>query len=1002
MTLRTRDISRWAARLVVLLASLPLVAATPIFNTVSIDVLGTQTNQNLIIQPDNRFNPTLPARTSNFQIFQQGAQPASGMACPNPRPQTTAIRVGALLISSSVFGPTIGSPIAYASTPASIVSPTSFDLLMQLSCGFVEGGLGYEIQETTFPTNSATGELTTQTCYVFYGSSASTVSPTLQMVDLNVVGNAMHDVQYDPQTTGMMTPFIATNGSMTLTSVKVGAAGGTLTNVPIGNSGTGSKFQLLFSKASGKYQQTWNLYAADSTGAPVDITFTTSQGSGDNPIILTSTAPFQGYLRFAVVAAAPNPQGIGLPTPPQPTRGFAAQQHNFPSESWALSAGYNALTPLPLAQYMLWPATWVDQVANQIFDLPSQCYFAPDGPTLMNMLPLLARSNFEDAAALLVQLNGLIPGQFVTPDPSTNTTLTFLAMLFSTHQGNAISSFQTGFTPLDYPTLVGTSTPVTMDQVYDAYSVSIPLLADIVWSDPPNGTYSFTYQVVGTPNHSPPIAFPSWIQLNNSTQLVTGFTFNDPFKGPLYMANGTLSGSAYTVTYKTPPLPSWAPQRIFPENVLQSITKNQWRALAAFLWFDLNPCNVTKIQLPNGLGVLDAGKTLYKLALELFYTSVLIPYIEANFPDIYTDTSLMPIGCPNTNMGAITAILPQLATNIINGLDSWLFTQNYAGESGADYFIGDTTISDNGTIVGGSGVVTAAGLTNATCADPLEDEANAIYNRHYAQYAYFLGAIAFLEAYQISQNINPTYLATQMNPAMGSNPNPPVKRKYVTDMLWRDTRNPDIADPDFPFNRHDNYWEAHSTDNGFRGQPFTPSTFHNARQDQVRILPYLSEDFFSWYMTGLYAGMCQLDPGLTATDNMGFSYLFCFSFDNLAMTSLAGKLWFNGGATADPLAIFNGLFGVNATTGAIYDWMVDGPISASVVPGQPAPIEYPAPSQATRSNRTFNEGRVAQEFGFVVDQWRNALSGLLPPPPCGTGTPQPPAPSCPSGAITTQ
>jgi len=117
------------------------------------------------------------------------------------------------------------------------------------------------------------------------------------------------------------------------------------------------------------------------------------------------------------------------------------------------------------------------------------------------------------------------------------------------------------------------------------------------------------------------------------------------------------------------------------------------------------------------------------------------------------------------------------------------------------------------------------------------------------------------------------------------------------------------------------------------------------------------------------------------------------------MTALAGKLWFQDGA---PLTIFADLFGLNVTTGGIYDWMVDGQVSGTIVPGQPAPIIYPAPPQQLTYNRTYNKGRIDQEFGFVIDKWKNAAAGMLPPPPSGLGTPQPPAPVCPSGSISTQ
>src|SRR5690606_33988615 len=98
-----------------------------------------------------------------------------------------------------------------------------------------------------------------------------------------------------------------------------------------------------------------------------------------------------------------------------------------------------------------------------------------------------------------------------------------------------------------------------------------------------------------------------------------------------------------------------------------------------------------------------------------------------------------------------------------------------------------------------------------------QDFGNAAYNDHHFAHGYWLGAIAAvvewenLYAASAPSPQSTPWIATAFASATGAGP---YKMKSFVDMLWRDTRNPDPNDPDFPYNRHGNPWEGHSTANG--------------------------------------------------------------------------------------------------------------------------------------------------------------------------------------------
>jgi hypothetical protein len=259
----------------------------------------------------------------------------------------------------------------------------------------------------------------------------------------------------------------------------------------------------------------------------------------------------------------------------------------------------------------------------------------------------------------------------------------------------------------------------------------------------------------------------------------------------------------------------------------------------------------------------------------------------------------------------IIAITEPFVDAIKKVIQVWLFEKqaterakpNFPNATTPNFFTGDST-------VGGICFPVKAMLPNPPVNPEAEGFGNAIYNDHHFQYGYWIATAAAIISWDNLYNTSP-WIAQTFQSGSGQGP---FKMKAFIDVLWRDTVNPDPDDSSFPYHRHGNTWEGHSTANGLA------EVFFAAGRNQES----LAEDFNCWLGTLSYAQAIletnSAFPGsFTPQDLQGFQTLKDFCSTHLSMTATSGNLWYN--TPNWPYADIG--FNFNAVVGNQYDGLVD-------------------------------------------------------------------------------
>jgi endoglucanase Acf2 len=418
--------------------------------------------------------------------------------------------------------------------------------------------------------------------------------------------------------------------------------------------------------------------------------------------------------------------------------------------------------------------------------------------------------------------------------------------------------------------------------VYDAYRDIIPTNAEL---NVVLGSYTWTYDTIGSPTKNPLIIFPRYKTLSPANPVRAGFLVNEPLKGILYGTEAINKQAAFVEA----PLPTFLNTQFLPEDFWKRL--NNFDVILAKSYLDLyfdDPANLTEI-VNN---VYNNGKLLYKAASSVRYATQLMKYLKLSD-------------------AAIIAKTQPFVDAIKQALEAWLFNLQTAARTGVFpdptkyFFIGDSTVGGICATINGM-------LAGSNAAQASDIFGNAEYNDHHFQYGYWLGAAAAVIDWDNQYGTAPPWIAQTHLSGSGLGP---FKMKSFVDVLWRDTVNPDPQDPDLPYHRHGNPWEGHSTANGL----ILPDPYAAGRNQES-----LAEDFNCWLGTLFYArAVLETNaafPGaLTATDLQGFTGLVDFCSTFLSMTATSGNLYYN--TPNWPYANIG--FNFNATVGNQFDGLVD-------------------------------------------------------------------------------
>jgi Glycosyl hydrolase family 81 C-terminal domain len=504
-------------------------------------------------------------RTNDFQPLQQTL--AS---------EQQIIRMGNLYINQGSEGIGIVQPLTQDNSADAITTPTdSVQLLISAVELTTEQTLFNRVSTIfrfPFPREEDEEEppITTQAMALTYYLQGAPVPPTLEspgsMVDLNVIGNAYHDVRINALTPQLT--FTGANISELFVERQVGDRrvgqeefGRLLLN-------PGDKFRFTLTDAAGR-SQIWLLYV--EPGEETISFFVDLQSN-----TLRATGLFTGFLRVAAVQTDPVTTTRPIP------RG------TLPGEFWSTAAVAQSVPVSPVAMFLLWPFEWTERFGEQFNTLFQRRIQVPDCAITSSLLPLLAMTDGPSAQFYFDRIPereyAIGNNRFI------NQFWIFAAEDLST----AATAYQVFFRPP--PSYGITPSEQLTEEAYDASRRQIPITAEVTFNE---DQVVWNYEcLIGS---DPLIIFPGYKTLDTLTP-VPGFTFNDPIKGDLF---GVLAVDN-EVAFSEGPVPGFYETSFIPEGL--SFSRSQLSELD-HLFEDVVRKRVTATD------VLGAGKQTYELAL---------------------------------------------------------------------------------------------------------------------------------------------------------------------------------------------------------------------------------------------------------------------------------------------------------------------------------------------------------------------------------------------------
>jgi len=337
------------------------------------------------------------------------------------------------------------------------------------------------------------------------------------------------------------------------------------------------------------------------------------------------------------------------------------------------------------------------------------------------------------------------------------------------------------------------------------------------------------------------------------------------------------------VSFREGAVPDWYVTSFFPDT-LTFTSAHLSKLQSLFAGLPLSPETITS-------GVLDVGQQLFQFALTV-------------------RLAIFTFEQSGRSAGVIRDRTMPFIDVLKETLEGWLSPDIRA--SLPDFFIGDITTG---------GIVTEPGIGGQGPQQASFDENNALYSNHHIQYGFWLFAAATVVEWDQMFNTPDPFIT---KPIRVLNPTRPVIMKDLIDMLWRDARNPDLDDPDLPYNRHGNPWEGHSTQNGILYEPIV----------EGRNQEFFGQDFSSWVATTLYARAIKAASVLSDEQKRGFDTLETFATTNTQLTATSGELIFQ-----DNRWIYSAPFSTNTTVGNVFDTQVLAETTTD--PGTPACPLFP-------------------------------------------------------------
>ncbi|MGE3954698.1 MAG: glycosyl hydrolase [Parachlamydiales bacterium] len=446
-------------------------------------------------------------------------------------------------------------------------------------------------------------------------------------------------------------------------------------------------------------------------------------------------------------------------------------------------------------------------------------------------------------------------------DNTTNPFITYFMMLVASKQNGDILSYQSTYRPQAQPIPFSA---IATEATFDTYRSAIPISSEVLFS---SNTITWKY-LTSSGAGSPLTLYPAY-----KTQTpITGFGYADPIKGPL---NGVVATDR-SLSFTEGAVPTWYPSSFFPSTL--AFTTPELGTL-------LNLFSPLQASLEEG-GVLSVGQQLTTLALTV--RCALFALDQAGYAAITRERT--------------KPFIDLIRTTLI----AWL-NPNTRGNN-SDFFIGDSLTG---------GIVTFPGAQGRGASQASADENNALYSTHHIQYGHFLFAAATLIEWEERFRVPIPFLTLPITFASTT-----YIMKDLVDMLWRDARNPDLDDPQLPYNRHGNPWEGHSTENG---SLYTlPQTGRNQE--------LFGQDFWSWVGTTFYARAIRNSTQLTAAQKLGFDTLETFATTNTQLTATSGELIFRDNQWVYPPPFST----ANTTVGNVFDTQVVA--DTTLDPGTPCQI----------------------------------------------------------------
>ncbi|MEX0962107.1 MAG: glycosyl hydrolase [Simkaniaceae bacterium] len=899
-------------RCLLFLFALSRLIGAPIFdNVLSLSELGQRANKIPNLLPAARITSSQPLRTNDYQTLQLSQSNRS------------IIRMGPYLVSQAGSGGVFGNGPG-VTFPAKVFVSTGTNPSLQITAANSDTLLVFGSSETaTYTLSSKLG-------------SGSGQSASFQSMDLTythpsdigkwirnslVVGNAFFDCRYND-----LSPIFTADGDTHLSEVTIFSAA-----FPMGKTFTpalgaiqtldkANKLRVsLINTITNKLQE-WLIYVEPPETMPAgtpEIAFE-AYFNGSGPNLLESQAgadvPFTGFLRAAIVQAAPVPLK-------QDTRFQKALGPPSEVDRWSTALGIQIIAASPASMYVLWPKDFRAGAVTKIRKNMKDNQFLPFCPWIANFLPLIALEDSEAASGFFYALQDRGASGFGL---GVNPFLGYFNVLFGKYQASSIDAYQQK--NRSYPSYTLSASASSIESVYDAYRSVIPLSAEVSFLA---DSYTWTYTVVN--GSDPLIVFPRYKQLDASSslpQLKSDFIVKDPFKGDLL----AVEAASNSVTFSEGPSPSFLNQGFIPDGLFSSFSQDETRTLIDL--FQKEMANFSPgIVINNTNLIYTIGQVAYKWASTVRYGAYLMGKMGKSAAEIKTLTS--PV------MTALKSFFEEWMINRQKKVRDANGGSLPDSATAVNFFVGDST-----------NPAVSADLSGMNNQNPGTNFGNAFYNDHHLQYGYWLGVAAYIVEWDNTYNSSNPWIATTKLTATGAGP---YKMKRFVDLLWRDTRNPDTEDPDLPFNRHGNIWEGHSTALGI--VPTLAQT--NGRNQES-----LAEDFNCWLQAYFYASEVLKSTGLTSDDLKGFDTLVDFCELGLRLAATGGNVYYN--TPNWPYANRPGL-NFNVAIANIWDSLVD--MNTFFPPGTP-------PCKISAEDMVFSQSRLNAFFENYLEDEKQVVDQL--------------------------